>query len=549
MERLLGKSLLTHLLPAVRCDTLEGFIDSVHCCDLVCRMPHPDEQEAVLCSRFSPLGDLRNSLDMRLRRMAGILSDAAAAAAQTSPAGEAGTSAAAVDQTTDDAEKSGEADTEAGEGAEKAAEGNAATTVATKGKGKGGQGGRKGKNRGKRTYRVGKDGEPHSLRLVSLLRDHQLMWGYSFVPDFCGTSAIAETVNVFLSDMVVFVEAGRGARGARWVRVSPETLLRYMIQDKLQQAEIAIVDAEEKKLLAASAAQDASRDIDEGKEQAAPDADAEAPMHDGSTAGQEEGEGEQQATDDDDIEVVAPNAVENAPVGSPKHEAAEASQGALAGESGADKAAIEGEKDSAADAMTAAAQAAEDAADEGPGEEKTGEIEKEGEEVAEGSGVPQAHENEALGDADMTEPATAEPAEKLPEGEAAETPAVGEEADAALDAAADAPAKGLSGGHGDGETDADAGGEVGPMEGDADANAAAEGDGAAAAVSAGDAAMKTEDPSEGAGTGKEEKLEADVAGTEDVDMKCDQEQPLEGDMPMASEDGILQVYFTAFFSS
>jgi hypothetical protein len=106
--------------------------------------------------------------------------------------------------------------------------------------------------------------------------------------------------------------------------------------------------------------------------------------------------------------------------------------------------------------------------------------------------------------------------------------------------------KGLSGGHGDGETDADAGGEVGPMEGVADATA--EGEAAAAAVTAGDAAMKTEDRSEGAGTGKEEKLEADVAETEDVDMKCDQEQQLEGDMPMASEDGILQVYFTTFFS-
>lgn len=79
--KMLGKDLVSLLLSAVRCETTEMSIDSVHCCDLVHRVPHPDEPELMLSSRFSPLGDLRNSLDMRLRRIASEMTEKAEKAA------------------------------------------------------------------------------------------------------------------------------------------------------------------------------------------------------------------------------------------------------------------------------------------------------------------------------------------------------------------------------------------------------------------------------------------------------------------------------------
>lgn len=549
IEQLLGQSLLSHLLAAVRCDTLEVFIDSVHCCDLVCRMPHPDEPAAVLCSRFSPLGDLRNSLDMRLRRLAGLLTDSIASAA------------AAAEKNPEESEKTGEPEKE-GEPSEKAtAEVNKETAVvAVKEKAGPGNrnGSRKSKNRGKRGNRgpakniIGPGGTPqHALRLASLLRDHQLMWGYGFVPAFCGTASIIDTVTVFLSDMV---EETGAAGGARWVRVSPETLMRYMIQDQLQQAEMAIVDAEDKKLQAGDDAAAAEKSDAEKAQQAEAGqetgaADADAPMHEAAATGaQVEGEGEGDNPTDDDIEVLGEEAAEK-PVGGESGAVAacvkQEQEATDEGTAGVTTAAVtEGGTEEPAAVAAGAADAEKSGAD--GDESAVGEKEKEQGADAEKTGADgDAAAGEeapaAGGDADMAEEPAAEASAAEKDGEA--------------DAAAQDPNATPA----DRQVDADASeeqpavdAEAAAVPGDGGAEMEAPSDAAAAATEAADAAAANADTSaeavEGADADASKELAAvgdaaTVGNTEGAEMEGVVE---EGGMPLAGEDRILQVRCYSF---
>eukprot|EP00892_Ulva_mutabilis_P010086 jgi/Ulvmu1/744/UM010_0117.1 len=164
MEGIIRPDLLKLLLAAVRCDSAEQLLASVHVADLVHRLP---ADPSVVCASFGPFLDLRLTLDRRLA----YLSAVAAAAA--------GGDAAAVPLR-------------------------------------------------KASYSV-----------PLLLKDHGVMWGYTFVPQWTGVDGIAQVVRGLLGDMVAEVRPGPQAL----VRASQATLLRHLLRAKLDDIVAAAAEA------------------------------------------------------------------------------------------------------------------------------------------------------------------------------------------------------------------------------------------------------------------------------------------------------------------
>ena len=93
-----------------------------------------------------------------------------------------------------------------------------------------------------------------SYSVPCLLKDHAIMWGYTFVPHWTGVGGICDVVREVLGDMVSEVRSGSQAL----VRASPATLMRHLLRVKLDDAAGAPAGA--RMQAAAPAAQAAAHD-------------------------------------------------------------------------------------------------------------------------------------------------------------------------------------------------------------------------------------------------------------------------------------------------